>query len=201
MSNTYASPAGRINEVKGEMLKITEPAEVLQLGCEMKRMPRNKGDNITYRGVIPTGGSTTSNNTINRWSVTAANFQVGEGITPLAQALDYRDVAVSIAEYAVLFSYTNKVALLHEDDIPADQMRQTALLMGLVREMVRYGVMKAANRPATAPPIATTKPVAGLDYYFDAATGLLVFTAHYLARRGFCCGNGCRHCPYPKEKE
>jgi len=144
-SNTYASPAGRINEIKGEMLKMTEPVEVLQLGCEMKKMPRNKGDNITYRGVIPTGGSTSSANTINRWSVTAASYQVSEGVTPAAQALDYRDVAVTIAEYAVLFSYTNKVALLHEDDIPADQVKQTAQLMGLVREMVRYGVMKAAT--------------------------------------------------------
>jgi len=144
-SNTYASPAGRINEVKGKMLKITEPVEVLQLGCEMQRMPKNKGDNITYRGVVPTGGATTNANTINRWSVAASTYQVNEGITPPAQALEYRDVAVTIAEYAVLFSYTNKVALLHEDDIPADQVRQTALLMGLVREMVRYGVMKAAT--------------------------------------------------------
>lgn len=144
-NNTYTSPTGRINEVKGEMLKITEPVEVLALGCEMKRMPRNKGDNISYRGVIPTGGSTTSANTINRWSVTAASYQVSEGVTPTAQALEYRDVNVVIAEYAALFSYTNKVALLHEDDIPADQVRQTALLMGLVREMVRYGIMKAAT--------------------------------------------------------
>lgn len=144
-SNTYASPAGRINEVKGKMLKMTEPVEVLQLGCEMQRMPRNKGDNITYRGVIPTGGATTNSNTINRWSVTAASYQVDEGVTPAAQTIEYRDVNVTIAEYAVLFSYTNKVELLHEDDIPADQVRQTALLMGLVREMIRYGVMKAGT--------------------------------------------------------
>lgn len=42
---------------------------------------------------------------------------------------------------------------------------------------------------------------AGTDYYLDPATGFLVFTAHYLLRRGFCCGNGCRHCPYPKEEK
>lgn len=143
--NTYASPAGRINEVKGEMLKITEPTEVLQLGCSMKPMPRNKGDNITYRGVIPTGGSTSSANTINRWSVTASAHQVTEGVTPQPEALEYRDVAVAIAQYAVIYSYTDKTAIFHEDDIPADQVRQTALRMGLVREMIRYGVMKAAT--------------------------------------------------------
>lgn len=32
------------------------------------------------------------------------------------------------------------------------------------------------------------------DFYFDS--GLLVFTAAYLLRRGYCCENQCRHCPY-----
>ncbi len=33
------------------------------------------------------------------------------------------------------------------------------------------------------------------NYYFDD-NGLLVFTEYYLSQRGYCCGNGCRHCPY-----
>ena len=32
------------------------------------------------------------------------------------------------------------------------------------------------------------------DYYME--DGKFVFTASYLRRRGYCCGNGCRHCPY-----
>ena len=32
------------------------------------------------------------------------------------------------------------------------------------------------------------------DYYFE--NGFMVFTASYLQRRGYCCGSGCRHCPY-----
>ena len=34
----------------------------------------------------------------------------------------------------------------------------------------------------------------GKDFYNE--NGALVFTASYLQRRGYCCGNGCRHCPY-----
>lgn len=34
------------------------------------------------------------------------------------------------------------------------------------------------------------------DYYFE--DGLMVLTDAYLRRRGYCCNNGCRHCPYPK---
>jgi len=34
------------------------------------------------------------------------------------------------------------------------------------------------------------------DFYIDPETGLTVFTALYLFNRGYCCGSGCRHCPY-----
>ncbi|MFN7976189.1 MAG: DUF5522 domain-containing protein [Acidobacteriota bacterium] len=37
-------------------------------------------------------------------------------------------------------------------------------------------------------------PKEGEDYYFE--NGLLVMTAAYLTKRGYCCENGCRHCPY-----
>ncbi|MBP6236040.1 MAG: hypothetical protein KA270_14295 [Saprospiraceae bacterium] len=26
----------------------------------------------------------------------------------------------------------------------------------------------------------------------------MVLTAHFLKNRGYCCGNGCRHCPFKK---
>ncbi|MFM7852480.1 MAG: DUF5522 domain-containing protein [Flammeovirgaceae bacterium] len=32
------------------------------------------------------------------------------------------------------------------------------------------------------------------DYYME--NGLLVFTEQYHLKRGFCCKNKCRHCPY-----
>ncbi len=40
-----------------------------------------------------------------------------------------------------------------------------------------------------------SKPlVEGKDFYFE--NGLMVLTEHYHLQRGYCCGNGCRHCPY-----
>ena len=33
------------------------------------------------------------------------------------------------------------------------------------------------------------------DYYFNN-DGFVVFTAKYLLERGYCCGNGCKNCPY-----
>lgn len=37
------------------------------------------------------------------------------------------------------------------------------------------------------------------DYYFE--DGLMVFTRSYHLKRGYCCKNGCRHCPYGFKKE
>ena len=32
------------------------------------------------------------------------------------------------------------------------------------------------------------------DFYWEGGT--MVLTEDYHKRRGYCCGNGCRHCPY-----
>ena len=37
-------------------------------------------------------------------------------------------------------------------------------------------------------------PLAPEDFYME--NGLLVFTAAYHLKRGYCCDSGCRHCPY-----
>lgn len=36
-------------------------------------------------------------------------------------------------------------------------------------------------------------------YYME--NGLVVFTAAYHLKRGYCCKSGCRHCPYGFKKE
>ena len=37
------------------------------------------------------------------------------------------------------------------------------------------------------------------DYYYSPE-GYRVFTEKYLLKRGYCCQNGCRHCPYGFDK-
>ena len=44
----------------------------------------------------------------------------------------------------------------------------------------------------------TDKFTEDVDYYFE--NGLMVLTAHFLKKRGYCCKNDCRHCPYSKEE-
>ncbi|MDQ2747718.1 MAG: DUF5522 domain-containing protein [Acidobacteriota bacterium] len=55
------------------------------------------------------------------------------------------------------------------------------------------------NSETTNKPAKAEKFVEGIDYYF--ADNLMILTAHFLFKRGYCCGNNCRHCPYPKPEE
>jgi hypothetical protein len=53
------------------------------------------------------------------------------------------------------------------------------------------------ENPPPAPDRAPVLDPPGLDpedYYMEGAN--LVFTAAYHLKRGYCCGSGCRHCPY-----
>lgn len=72
-----------------------------------------------------------------------------------------------------------------------------------------------ADRPLTEPAASRLAPAhpnyaeilaaheaalgAGEAGYLDPDSGLFVLTAGFLADRGFCCDNGCRHCPYVVE--
>jgi len=38
----------------------------------------------------------------------------------------------------------------------------------------------------------------GTDYYYDT-NGNIVLTEQYHLDKGYCCGHGCRHCPYDYE--
>jgi hypothetical protein len=55
------------------------------------------------------------------------------------------------------------------------------------------------DSPEPVPPAAVPLPPLALalqdgDFYLEG--GCMVFTAAYHRRRGYCCGNRCRHCPY-----
>ncbi|PYP84810.1 MAG: hypothetical protein DMF61_18695 [Blastocatellia bacterium AA13] len=58
---------------------------------------------------------------------------------------------------------------------------------------LREGSESLASTPSTK--VRTSSQlIEGEDYYYE--DGLMVFTARYHLRRGYCCESGCRHCPY-----
>jgi hypothetical protein len=39
--------------------------------------------------------------------------------------------------------------------------------------------------------------IEGEDFYYNEQ-GLMVLTEKYHLERGYCCGNGCKHCPWTR---
>jgi len=142
---TYSLPPGRINRIKGEMLAYAIPHDVLGMAAQNKTLPKNSGDTIIYRRWLPFGATTANAASINRWVVDPVQHIVQEGVTPQADTLVPQDITVQLQEYACLYSFTNKANEIYEDDVPAAEKQQVGERMGLVRELVRYGVFRAGT--------------------------------------------------------
>ena len=39
------------------------------------------------------------------------------------------------------------------------------------------------------------------DEFYTTPEGYIVFTEKYLLKRGYCCKNACKHCPYGFDKK
>lgn len=141
----YSTQSGRINKLKGEILAHAVPVEVLGITGMNKQMPKNNGDNVVFRRWLPYGGTDNKWITGSNVSTFADNHKTVEGVTPSADTLTAVDVTATLTQYAVLYAVSDKTVDLHEDDVPSEMKKQTGERMGLVREMVRYGALKAAT--------------------------------------------------------
>jgi len=64
--------------------------------------------------------------------------------------------------------------------VPPDRRNQTCLCRTCVTTWHRAHQTRPKMQPG--------------DFHFEHV--LMVFTAAYHLRRGYCCGSGCRHCPF-----
>lgn len=142
---SLATASARIGKLKGELLKHAIPVEVLGITGMNNKMPKNNSAVTVFRRWQPYGG--VDNKWITGANVAsfAANHETTDGVTPGADTLTPTDVTATLSQYAVLYAVTDKSVDLYEDDIPEEMKKQTGERMGLVREMVRYGALKAAT--------------------------------------------------------
>ena len=140
-----ASPAARIAKLKGDILKHAVTAEVLGITGQQRAMPKNSSKTIVHRRYLPYGAAATNFNTINRPVATAAGHELTEGVTPTADTLIPQDITVTLKQYGCLYELTDQVADTYEDDVPAELKKHCGERIALVREMIRYGVLKACT--------------------------------------------------------
>jgi len=145
------TPAQRIGKIKGEILTHAIPREILGLIGDTKPMPKNSGDTVIYRRWLPVNATSASPNTFfadgtgDRTQALVNQHLSSEGVTPNAETLTPQDITVTLNEYTVLFGYTKRTADLYEDDVPGAMKMQTGERLALVRELVRFGVIKSCT--------------------------------------------------------
>lgn len=181
---SYSTPEGRINSYKGEILAHAIPREVLGITGQNKSIPKNSGDNVIYRRYLPHGGATTSATTVNTWDVDLDAHATQEGVTSNADTLVPQDISVTLTQYSCLYMYTDKTADMYEDDIPAEMKKLTGERMGLVREMVRYGALKACTNKyySGGTSRATVDEVITANFLSKISRGLQANRADFITR-------------------
>lgn len=142
---TSTNPAARIGKLKGDILKHAMPAEVLGITGQQRMMPKNQSKSIVHRMYLPYGAANTNWDTRNRPAVDAAAHELQEGVTPTADSLTPHDITVTLKQYGCLYELTDQTADTYEDDVPEEMKKQCGERIALVREMIRYGILKAGT--------------------------------------------------------
>ncbi|MFA9287666.1 N4-gp56 family major capsid protein [Comamonas sp. SY3] len=138
-------PAARIGKLKGEILGHAVPCEVLGITGQQRGMPKNQGKTIVHRRYLPYGATNTDWNTRNRPKAEPAAHELTEGVTPAADTLVPQDITVTLKQYGCLYQLTDQTVDTYEDDVPAEMKKQCGERIALVREMIRYGTLKACT--------------------------------------------------------
>ena len=151
---TFPQQTQRIGRFKGEILKHVVFEEVLAKQGRQIKMPKNVGDTYVARRWMPYGALSTNANTQNRFfqdgtgdrgQTIVTAHQVQEGVTPIPESIVPMDVTVTIQQYSCLYGYTDKMANLYEDDVPKEMTEQVGQRVGLVNEMIVYGVLRSST--------------------------------------------------------
>ena len=124
-----------------EMLKAAENKSVLTKFGSSKPMPRNKGETIVFRRIVPWNMQANGA----PGSIDPATFQLAEGVNPPSYSLTYTDVPTTLKQFGVIHKFSSKTALLYEDKVVPDLTRQTGNMMADMLEYLMYGVVKAGT--------------------------------------------------------
>jgi len=146
----YNTQPGRINKLLGQILAHAEPMEVTgNIGIQ-KDVPKNKGDTVIFRRWVPAGstdqnkffGTTTA---VDRGNAFYQGYIASEGVTPAPLSLTAQDYPVTLQQLIIVFGFSDKMADQYEDDVPAEYKLQVGQQLGLAREMLRVGQIKAST--------------------------------------------------------
>ena len=113
-----------------EMLAHAEPILVLSRFGMAKPIPKNKAKVVKFRRPIP---------------FTVSTVPAVEGVTPVAQKMEYEDVPATLDQYIGVTGLTDWVEDTVEDPVLKDIAALSGEQAAETQEMVLYGVLKAGT--------------------------------------------------------
>lgn len=120
-TNTYA---------EAKMLAHATPVMVLEKVALTKEMPKNKTETITFRRPR---------------TFTPATTPLVEGVTPSTTAFRYDDVAVSLKQYGMVTTVTDKIEDLAEDPVLNDAAAACGENVGRTQEALDWAVVRGGT--------------------------------------------------------
>ncbi len=154
----FALTPQRVGIIKGRILKHAMPKIVLGTIGVNDDFKANTGDTVKYRRFLSkgataaqpnrffqddaNGGSQGTNDRANAYAIAQLT---AEGVTSAAESIAVQDITATLVQYNVLYGYTDRTFDLYEDDIPKAMTELVGERVGLVHEMVLFGVLKGCT--------------------------------------------------------
>jgi N4-gp56 family major capsid protein len=130
--NTFAGVAQRTNVYAATtFLEHAAPQEVFSKFGEVKPMPKNKAEVISFRRSIPFPKLTT---------------ELAEGVTPTARQMQFEDVTATMQEWGDVVETSDRIRELSEDPVLAEASKNLGEQATETVEGIIYGVLKAGSQ-------------------------------------------------------
>jgi N4-gp56 family major capsid protein len=120
-TNTYAMR---------EMLKYQAAVTVLDKFGSSKRMPKNKGVNLTWRRPVPFSAATTP---------------LTEGVTPTPRAMQFEDVPATLRQYGEVGKITDVIQDTHEDPVLNELVELLGDNLGRTKEALLWAELRSGT--------------------------------------------------------
>jgi len=140
--HSYSTVTPRVAAIRGRVIKAAIPQMSVGISGKQEKMTDGRSDTIIFASYLPIGATTASPNT---WSMTPADYELQEGMTPDSRALNRRDIPVTLKEYGILYQYSSKQEQMGEDNIPDEMKQQAGQAMGLLIEKIQCGVLRTCT--------------------------------------------------------
>lgn len=115
---------------EGKMLEYISPVLVLDNFAEVKPLPANSSDTITFRRPVPFPISLT---------------QLQEGVTPAPKRMRYEDVSVTMGQYGDLAEMSDRVEDFAEDPVLNDMVEAMSRQIAETKERISWAAVIAGT--------------------------------------------------------